>query len=195
MQAIPFPYQTNVVSQKQFETHLTLYNKAIDAESRIENKLRPPLWPDANTIDSEYRALQVARVYATNSAVLHEAYFRNMSNGNGQPGESTLRLLHTGFGSFENWQSDFTACALSARGWCVTVYNQRLQKPVNNLMDAHDTGAMVLAFPLIVLDMYEHAYFMDDGADKNAYVKRFLAGIDWDIVEARAWEVMSILDR
>ena len=195
MQALHFPYQNKVVSEKQFETHLGLYHNAMDAANRIENTALAPLRPGANTIDSSYRAIKKAEVYALNSVVLHEAYFRNMSSDIGTPGESTLRLFHEGFGSFEAWASDFQACALSARGWCVTVYHKRLQKAVNNLLDAHDDGMMAMAFPLVVLDMYEHAYFLDDGTDKSAYVKRFLAGIDWNIVEARAWAVVQSIDR
>jgi len=195
MQVIHFPYQNKVVSEKQFETHLGLYKSAMDAANRIEGTPLPPLQPGANTIDSPYRALKKAEVYAMNSVILHEAYFRNMTDDTGAPGESTLRLMQEGFGSFEKWQADFTACALSARGWCITMYNKRLQRAVNNLLDAHDDGVMAMSFPLIVLDMYEHAYFMDDGSDKAAYVKRFLAGIDWNIIEARAWSVIQAIDR
>jgi len=195
MQALHFPYQNNVVSEKQFDTHIGLYKNAVDAANRVESTDSTPLQPGANAIDSSYRALKKAEVYAMNSVVLHEAYFRNMSNDGGTPGKSTLRLLQEVFGTFEGWQADFTACALSSRGWCVTMYNKRLHRTVNNLLDAHDDGIMALAFPLIVLDMYEHAYFIDDGADKAAYVKRFLSGIDWNIVEARAWAITQALDK
>ena len=194
MQTVDFPYNNNVVSQKQFETHIGLYHNAVDAANRIVGAIRPQLWAGANTIDSPYRALRKEQAYAMNSIVLHEAYFRNMSREGTKPGESTMRLLHTGFETHEEWAADFTACAKSARGWCVTTYNQRMGKVVNNLLDAHDVGFMALSFPLIVLDMYEHAYFLDDGADKAAYVKRFIEGIDWDAVELRAWAVTYALD-
>jgi len=194
MRAMHFPYQTDVVSEKQFETHLSLYQKSADAADNIQAALQPQLWPSANSLDSEYRALRKEQAYALNSVTLHEAYFRNITRNGGQPGESTLQLLQAGFGSFESWRADFTACALSARGWCVTAYHQRTHETLNNLMDAHDAGPLVLAFPLIVLDMYEHAYFIDDGADKAAYIARFIDGIDWQIVEARAWAVASAID-
>ena len=194
MQAIDFSYQTNVVSQRQFETHIGLYHNAVDAANRIEDALRPQLWPGANAIDSPYRALKKEQAYAMNSVVLHEAYFKNMSNEHTTPGDSTMQLLLAGFGSFENWHDDFVACAKSARGWCITTYNQEMHKTANNLLDAHDVGFMALSFPLIVLDMYEHAYFLDDGSDKNAYIERFVKGIDWDVVESRAWAVTYALD-
>jgi len=194
MQAMDFPYDNKVVSQKQFDTHIGLYHNAVDAANRIESALGPQLWPGANTIDSPYRALRKEQAYAMNAVVLHEAYFKNMSHEQGKPGDSTMRLIQEGFGSLENWHADFIACAKSARGWCITTYNQRMGKVTNNLLDAHDVGFMALAFPLVVLDMYEHAYFMDDGSDKAAYINRFVEGIDWDVVEARAWAVTYALD-
>jgi len=191
-----FPYNTSVVSAKQFETHTSLYGRYIDKANEIAARLSEnaaQLHSGANAIYSPYRALKKEQAFAVNSAVLHELYFENMSRPGSAPGDSTVRLLTAGFGSLAEWRADFTACAMAARGWCITSFSQRQTAAINNLLDAHDIGFMALSFPLIALDMYEHAYFMDDGADKAAYIARFLDGIDWDIVEARAWAVESAL--
>jgi Fe-Mn family superoxide dismutase len=68
----------------------------------------------------------------------------------------------------------------------VLAYEQRTQRCANFPFDSHHDGQITLAYPLIVLDMYEHAYFLDYGTDKAAYINRFISQIPWDAVERRA---------
>ena len=90
------------------------------------------------------------------------------------------------FGGLANWKEDFTACAKAARGWCVFAYEQRTGACRNILLDTHDEGNIAASYPIIVLDVYEHAYFSDYGTDKAAYINRFINNIPWDAVEKRA---------
>jgi Fe-Mn family superoxide dismutase len=101
------------------------------------------------------------------------------------PGAKTTEMLDDSFGGYEKWSADFTACCKSARGWCVLAYEQRTNTYRNLLQDAHDDGVIYMAYPLLVMDMYEHAYFIDYHANKEEYIENFLASIDWNVVEKR----------
>ena len=100
-------------------------------------------------------------------------------------GAKTQNLINRFFGGTDKWKEDFIACATSARGWCVLVYEQRTGTCRNILLDSHDDGNIATAYPIIALDMYEHAYFIDYGTDKAAYINRFISNIPWGLIEKR----------
>jgi len=191
---IDFPYVTEVVSQAAFDEHLKLYEGYVNKINEINSVLAAnPEAASANAAYSHYRGLKKGQTFALNGIILHEEYFANMGGGSRQIGTNTSALMTRFFGSVEGWMADFTACAIAARGWCITAYDQRQGIVANFLQDAHDDGVITLAFPIIVLDMYEHAYFMDYGANKADYIKSFIEGIDWGVVEARAAKAMAAM--
>ena len=189
--AMPFPYNTNVVSRKQYDDHITLYEGYVSKTNEITNVLATqPEYSSANATAGHYRGWKKSETYALNGAILHECYFGNLGNESGPPQQKTQHLMDRHFGGFDKWKEDFIACALSARGWCILVFEQRTGTCRNILLDSHDDGYVACAFPIIVLDMYEHAYFIDYGTDKAAYINRFISNIRWDFIEKRAITVL-----
>jgi len=187
--ATPFTYQPNdVVSVRQWDAHQTLYKGYVTKVNEISNTLQDTaLEKQANATYSVFRGLKTAETFALNGVVLHELYFRNFPEGMQRvPGPRTAQLLSFAYGSVDAWQKDFEATALSARGWAICVYDQRTGRCRNIVLDNHHLGYVCGGFPLVVLDMYEHAYFLDYATDKNTYVARFMAQINWDAVEKRA---------
>ncbi len=100
--------------------------------------------------------------------------------------DSVLKLIERDFGTFENWELDFIATAKASRGWSILAFEQKTQRFMNMSLDTHDMGGIVLGFPLIVLDVYEHAYFMQYGTDKVSYINNFLYNVNWMTVKDRA---------
>ena len=185
--AMPFTYKTGVVTRKQFDDHLTLYHGYVDKTNEITRVLtEQPEFESANATAGHYRGWKKSEPYAICGVILHELYFQNLGSESAPMGQRVQNLMDKYFGSADRWRDDFAACAKSARGWCVTVYEQRTGTCRNILLDSHDDGYIVTAYPLIVLDMYEHAYFLDYGTDKAAYINRFMAQIPWDVIEKRA---------
>jgi len=185
--AMPFTHNTGVVSRKQFDDHITLYNGYVSKTNEITQKLATdPQYASANATASHYRGWKRGETYAINGVILHELYFQNLGNEGGPAGPKMQALADRYFGGFDKWKEDFIACATSARGWCIFVYEQRTKTCRNILLDNHHDGHIATAFPIIVLDMYEHAYFLDYGTDKAAYINKFIAQIPWDTVEKRA---------
>ena len=187
IQAMPFQHTTTVVSRKQFDDHITLYDGYVQKTNETTHMLATnPEYSTANATGGHYRGWKKTETYAINGVILHELYFQNLGAESSPIGHKTQQLMEKYFGSVDNWREDFIACAKSARGWCTFVYEQRTATCRNILLDLHDYGNIAMAYPIIVLDMYEHAYFLDYGTDKGTYINRFTGSIPWEIVEKRA---------
>lgn len=194
IQKINFPYSTNAVSQKQFSEHLKLYEGYVNKSNEICDILNNlPEMSKANATYSKYRGLKKEETYALNGVILHEEYFKNMISKQDMPQKNIMEIFNRFFGSFDNWKDDFTACAKSSRGWCLTSYDTRTKSVKTFLQDSHDSGGITFSYPLIVLDMYEHAYFMDYGTSKDKYIEKFLDCINWEFVERKAQKILAVM--
>lgn len=131
--------------------------------------------------------LKREELVAANSVLLHELYFATLG-GDGRTMAPAMALaLQANFGSVERWRAEFVALdkALGGgSGWVVLTFQPR-DATLANIWAADHTHALAGGFPLLALDMYEHAYHLDFGADAGAYVDAFMANIDWAGVYAR----------
>jgi Fe-Mn family superoxide dismutase len=186
MDSVNFQHNTPVVSQKQFNAHTTLYKGYITSINQTDKTLKTqPEYDTANASGGHYRGWKKTETYSLNGVILHELYFQNLGNSPSTPGPKTTKLLNKYFQNYNNWKECFTACAKSARGWCILSYEQRTPSCRNILLDLHDEGHIANAFPIIILDMYEHAYFLDYATDKASYINRFIDNLPWEIIEKR----------
>jgi len=182
-----FPYNTGVVSRKAFDDHITLYKGYVNKTNEVTHVLdTDPEYSSANATASHYRGWKKGETYAINGTILHELYFQNLGNEAGPMGPKVQNLVNRYFGGTDKWKENLIAGANAARGWCIMVYEQRTRTCRNIILDSHEDGNIAMAYPLVVLDMYEHAYYMDYGTDKAAYINRFISNIPWDVIEKRA---------
>lgn len=125
--------------------------------------------------------LKREELIAANSMILHEHYF-NTLGGDGKSGGALAKAIAHDFGSVSRWQAEFSAMGKAeggGSGWVILAYSPR-DKRLTNCWAADHTTTLAGARPVLVLDMYEHAYHMDYGAKAAAYVDAFMAGIRWD---------------
>ena len=189
--AMPFTYKTGVVTRKQFDDHMTLYHGYVDKTNEITQKLHTqPEYESANATASHFRGWKRGETFAINGVILHELYFQNLGSESGPMGPKMQELVDRYFGGQEKWKEDFIACGKAARGWCILAYEQRTKTCRNILLDNHHDGQIATAYPIVVMDMYEHAYFLDYGTDKAAYINRFIAQLPWNTIEKRAATIM-----
>jgi Fe-Mn family superoxide dismutase len=123
---------------------------------------------------------------ALNSTLLHELYFASLG-GDGQPTKPMAEALAKDFGSLERWRAEFRAMGYAlggGSGWVVLVWLPRDARLVNQYASEH-SQSVAGGVPILALDMYEHAYHMDFGANARAYVETFLRNVDWPALEAR----------
>jgi superoxide dismutase, Fe-Mn family len=153
------------------------YAGAVKRLNAIDAKLEA-LAPDARGF--EVNGLKREEQIAYNSMVLHEIYFEALAPATQVP-DDLASAIAADFGSFENWKSRFVACAKAlagGSGWVVLVRENRGGRLAIQWAADHAMG-FAGATPLLVLDMYEHAYHQDYGANAAAYVDAFMATIDW----------------
>ena len=114
-----------------------------------------------------------------NSMILHEIYFASLGAAS-KPGPQLAKALERDFGSVDNWAAQFSAMgkALAGAGWVVLTYNHRNSRLVNQWAGDHSM-ALAASSPILVLDMFEHAYAMDYGARASDYVDAYMKVINW----------------
>lgn len=175
------------ISDRQIEYHFeTHYKGYMNKLNEIWEKLLSVDRSKANQNYSDYRALKVEESFNFMGVVLHELYFENLKNGLGaKPSTVTLNRIEKDFGSVNRWKEDFKACGIALRGWAVLVYDSSNKKLINNGLDAHNMYGMLGTSPLLVLDVYEHAYYMDYGHKRAGYIEAFLDNINWNVVDRR----------
>jgi len=115
-----------------------------------------------------------------NSVVLHEFYFDGLAPRASDPEAGIRSAIELRFGSLEKWADDFAASAKGAAGWAMLVRHPVNQKLYNVVSDEHAMGVLWMAAPLVVIDTYEHAFYIDYQNRKTEYVDGFLAHIDWN---------------
>ncbi len=173
------------LSERQLgEHHDILYAGYVNKLNEIEVKLPTVDRKAANATYSDLRELKKEEVFATNGIQLHEGYFDNLG-GKGRAGGKILDALARDFGSYEIWEEDFRACGMAARGWVVLAFNMEDKRLHNYVSDTHDMGGVWSCVPLLVLDVYEHAYFLDYGTKRKDYLEKFMANLDWQVIEQR----------
>lgn len=173
------------ISKKQLsEHHDVLYAGYVKKINEIRLKLKSADKSEANQTFSLIRELKAEESFALNGVKLHEGYFDNLG-GDGIPSGAILQLIKEDFGgSFESWAEEFKALGLAARGWVVLAYDWDEKKLRNFICDAHNQGGIWSCTPVLILDTYEHAYFIDYATGRKAYIEAFMKNIDWKFVNA-----------
>jgi Fe-Mn family superoxide dismutase len=182
-----YPQVTETVSQKTKDAHGRLYKNYIEKFNRVSAEL-DSVSKETDHNFAPYRELKVAESYNLNAIWLHELYFANCFDPNSEIFADSYCYLHLqrDFGTFEEWQRHFIAAALSARqGWAVCGYNVFLRKYVNTLIDGHSQNVMLGLYPILVIDMWDHASFRDYLDDKQSFLVAQMREINWTVVEDR----------
>jgi Fe-Mn family superoxide dismutase len=187
-QAKSFNLSTELLSAKNKRSHQELFEKYVENLNTVSAKLDTVSRDDADLNSSDFRALKIDECYNLNASFLHAQFFENVSDVQSTIAMDTLPFLRLerDFGTFDAWQKDFIACALSARnGWAVTVYNSYLNRYVNVIVDLHSVNVPFASYPVVVLDCWEHAYYRDYLSDRKSYVYGMMKELNWDVIEAR----------
>mgnify|MGYP001200772952 FL=1 len=179
---------TELLSQKTKNAHQELLgnyiNRLNDTSARLDSADRNLANPNA----SEFRDLKLNEVHNLNAAFLHALYFENIADTKSviTMDSLTFMRLERDFGTFDDWQKDFIACALSSRnGWAVTVYNTFLQRYINVVVDLHSINIPFASYPVIVLDCWEHSYYRDYLNDRKSYIYAMMKELKWKVIEKR----------
>ncbi|HEY9759372.1 MAG TPA: Fe-Mn family superoxide dismutase [Oculatellaceae cyanobacterium] len=173
------------LSPKQIEQHLKLYKGYVAKSNEIYNKLKDVDLATANATYSPLRELLVEESFAVNGAVYHEYYFGNLGGKGGEPTGDVLAALSERWGSYGKFIDYLKAAGKSMRGWVIIGYNTRGGHLSAFGLDTHNMFSPANIIPVLVLDVYEHAYMIDYGIDRPKYLDAFVSNLDWDVVAKR----------
>lgn len=182
----PLPFsKLDGISEKTISAHYEkLYQGYVKKTAEIQEKLNTCDKSSANATYSEIRELKLEESFALNAVLLHEAYF-DILGGNGNTSGEIIEAISNNFGSFEKWQEEFRALGMSARGWVVMAYDFNDDKLRNYICDMHNQGGIWGAAPILVLDVYEHAYFSDYTTDRKSYIETFFKNLNWESINKK----------
>jgi len=184
----PLPYEAlpGFLSAAQIAPHQAAhYGGALRAFNDVEQRLEGYL---SGTTPIDPAALQRIKQLQSsrgNSVILHELYFAGLAPKRVAPAAGIRGAIVKRFGSLDRWTDDFVTSAKTAAGWAMLVNHPVNGKLYNVVSDEHAQGPLWFSAPLVVIDTYEHAFYIDYHNDKAKYVETFVAFIDWSVAEAR----------
>jgi Fe-Mn family superoxide dismutase len=171
--------------------HDVLYAGYVKKLSEIEEKLPKADVSAANATYSELGELLRQQAFATNGVTLHEWYFENLTKGGSQAPTELQEAVKKAWGDWDGFVAMFKAAGIAARGWVVLAYSTYDGMLHLYSQDAHDKGAIWGSIPLLIMDVYEHAYMIDYGVKRKDYIEAFFKNVDWKVVGARLGKVQK----
>jgi Fe-Mn family superoxide dismutase len=173
-------------SKEMLKNHITLYQGYVTNTNK-ELDILEQMLKEGRAATPEYAEMKRRLGWEFNGMRLHEYYFDNLGGTVAlDPGNRLARLLIEGFGSIEAWENDFRATgAMRGIGWTILYQDLTNGRLINFWINEHDEGHPAGGIPLLVMDVFEHAYMVDYGLRRADYVDAFFSSIDWKMVETR----------
>jgi Fe-Mn family superoxide dismutase len=184
------------ISDKTLEMHFKLYEGYVKATNDLSARIAEIL--SDGKVDQEempaYSELTRRLGFEYNGMVLHEYYFGNMKKGGGGDaarGSDFRSAVERSFPSYEIWKTDFTSVGkMRGVGWSMTFLDPATGLVSNHWIELHQTGTVAGFVPLLVMDVWEHAFLLDyKPADRPKYIEAFLSNVDWSAVDHRMQNV------
>jgi Fe-Mn family superoxide dismutase len=173
-------------SETLLKNHFKLYEGYVKNTNTVMTKLNDLLAEGKNQTP-EYSELKRRLGWELDGMLLHEYYFENLGGNQPlDPGGPLHKKMAGDFGSYDAWEKDFASTGLMRGiGWVILYWDPRTGKLINAWINEHDVGHIIAAKPLLVMDVFEHAYMPDYQLDKAAYIENFLHNINWKTVAER----------
>jgi Fe-Mn family superoxide dismutase len=174
-------------SDQLLKNHFTLYEGYVTNVNKLTDSI-VNLMKEDKIATPEFAELTRRYGWEFNGMRLHEFYFGNLVEGgtNLNTDSAFYKKFITEFGSMENWEKHFRAVgSMRGIGWVILYYDQQSQKMFNMWINEHDSGHPAGCTPLLIMDVFEHAYMLDYGVKKADYLNVFIPAIDWQAVAAR----------
>lgn len=175
-------------SDQLLKNHFTLYQGYVTNVNKL-SEILTAMVNDGRMGTPEFAEVKRRLGWEFNGMRLHELYFGNMAKA-GSPPPTTATPLHqklvADFGSYESWEKDFKAVGMMRGiGWAILYYDKEAERAFNVWINEHDVGHFAGCTPLLVLDVFEHAFMLDYGAKRADYIEAFFKAIDWGVAEKR----------
>jgi Fe-Mn family superoxide dismutase len=173
-------------SETLLKNHFTLYQGYVTNTNKLLDLLGAML-KEGKAGTPEYSELKRRLGWEFNGMRLHELYFENLGGKAGLGPDSPLaKKLAADFGGADIWEKDFRATgAMRGIGWTVLYQDTMGGRLINFWINEHDVSHPAGCTPLLVMDVFEHAFMLDYGLKRADYIEAFFKAVDWKAVEAR----------
>ena len=181
------------ISDQTLEMHFKLYEGYVKETNKLNERIAEFI--SDGQVDQEempaYSELTRRLGFEYNGMVLHEYYFENMKSqgGTGDPNQASAfrKAAESSFGSYAIWKADFVGIGkMRGVGWAICCENPANGRLSNHWVSLHEMGNVAGFAPILVMDVWEHAYLLDyKPAERPKYIEAFFSNIDWHAVEAR----------
>ena len=173
-------------SDTLLKNHFTLYQGYVTNTNKLIDTLNQ-LLKEGKTTTPEYAELKRRLGWEFNGMKLHEYYFENLGGKGGiDQGGKLFQKLAESFGSYEAWVKDFKATgSMRGIGWAVLYQDVLSGKFMNFWINEHDVGHPAGGMPILILDVFEHAFMIDYGLKRADYIEAFFRNINWEAAEKR----------
>jgi Fe-Mn family superoxide dismutase len=188
LQPKKYNIQTDVLSQKSIDANIADFEDCIKAINQVSARLETADRSEVSYKDSAFRSLKSSETYNVNNAFLTSMHFDNTADPNSKVMMDSLAYMRLSrdFGTFEDWQKDFIACAMAVRnGFVMTAFSVPLNRYINIIVDEDGTGPMLNSSPVISLCIKERFYFRDYLNDRRAYIYAMMKELNWNVIEER----------
>ncbi|NUN24802.1 MAG: superoxide dismutase [Candidatus Jettenia caeni] len=173
-------------SETILKNHFTLYQGYVTNTNKVLDTLNQML-KEGKTATPEFSELKRRLGWEFNGMRLHEYYFENLGGKSGINKEGKLaKKMAEDFGDYATWEKDFRAVgAMRGIGWAVLYQDSTNGRLINFWINEHDVSHPAGCNPLLILDVFEHAFMLDYGLKRADYLEAFFKNINWSVVEAR----------
>jgi Fe-Mn family superoxide dismutase len=180
------------ISDQTLEMHFKLYEGYVNETNKLQNKISEIL-KDGNVDQEEmpaYSELKRRLGFEYNGMVLHEYYFGNLRKGGSPQADEKsafMKAVSKNFGSFEVWKADFTGIGkMRGVGWAICFQDPTSDQVSNHWVSLHEIGNVAGYNPVLVMDVWEHAFLLDyKPAERAKYIEAFFSNVDWHVVDQR----------
>jgi Fe-Mn family superoxide dismutase len=167
------------ISARTMTEHYKLYQGYVNKYNEIAGKIAAADRAAANQVFSDLRSLKVDLTFAIGGVKNHELYFGHLGGKGGDPPAEIKKQLEKDFGSVDAWRTDLKATGMASRGWAWTAWDRDWNYLFNYAGDAQNSFPVWNAVPVIALDVYEHAYYIDYGVARASYIDTFFKNLSW----------------
>jgi Fe-Mn family superoxide dismutase len=173
-------------SEKLLNNHFTLYQGYVNNTNKLMQILDTML-KEEKAGAPEYSELKRRMGFEFNGMRLHEYYFENLGgNDKYNNYKKFIQVIENNYGGYSQWEKDFKATGMMRGiGWVILYQDNKTGKLFNQWINEHETGHFAGCMPVLVMDVFEHAFMTDYGLKRADYIEAFFNNIKWDAVESR----------
>jgi superoxide dismutase, Fe-Mn family len=177
------------ISDNTLQVHFGLYEGYVKNTNLLTEQLAEQAKAGKlSGADPHFAELTRRLGFEYNGMVLHEYYFGNMTkNAGGSPSSGLQDAVAGSHGDFDTWKKDFSAVGgMRGVGWAIAYFDPHVQRISNHWITLHENGNVAGFVPLLVMDVWEHAFLLDyKPAERSKYIEAFFANVDWNVVQQR----------